>query len=78
MTESSSSSASSKPLIVADPTKGFKVNAGVVAKPFRDEIKAKVEKMKNLGVGTSSILLKNESYLQRRLIDFHRLFPNFV
>jgi hypothetical protein len=45
---------SSKPLIVADPTKGVKVNAGVVAKPFRDELKAKVEEMKKMGLGTST------------------------
>lgn len=33
------------PLIVADPTKGIKVNSSVVAKQFRDEIKNKVAKM---------------------------------
>ncbi|KAL3938217.1 MAG: hypothetical protein SGBAC_006824 [Bacillariaceae sp.] len=32
-------------LIVGDSTKGVKVNSGVVAKQFRDEIKAKVAKM---------------------------------
>ena len=42
---------SSKPLIEADPTKGVKVNAGVVAKSFRDEIKAKVGAMKHKGIG---------------------------
>ncbi len=42
---------SSKPLIEADPTKGIKVNAGVVAKSYRDEIKAKVEALKQEGVG---------------------------
>ena len=41
----------SKPLIEADPTKGIKVNAGVVAKSYRDEIKAKVEALKQEGVG---------------------------
>lgn len=40
-----------KPLIVADPTKGVKVNSSVVAKPFRDELKAKVEEMKQMGLG---------------------------
>ena len=39
------------PLIVADSTKGIKVNAGVIAKPFRDEIKEKVERMKQQGLG---------------------------
>lgn len=42
---------SSKPLIVADPTKGIKVNAGVVAKPFREALKAKVADMKRQGLG---------------------------
>ncbi len=41
----------SKPLIEADPDKGIKVNAGVVAKAFRDEIKQKVERMKQDGLG---------------------------
>jgi hypothetical protein len=41
-----------KPVIMADATKGIKVNAGVVAKPFRDEIKAKVAAMKSDGIGT--------------------------
>ena len=40
-----------KPVIFQDPTKGIKVNAAVVAKPFRDEIKAKVEGMKKMGLG---------------------------
>ena len=41
-----------KMAIVADPTKGVKVDAAVVAKPFREEIKAKVAAMKNDGIGT--------------------------
>jgi len=45
----------SKPLIVADPTKGIKVNAAVVAQPFREELKAKVEEMKKMGLGMSSL-----------------------
>ena len=53
----------SKPLIVADSTKGIKVNAGVIAKPFRDEIKAKVEAMKKAGKGTYSILGNYEKAL---------------
>ena len=40
-----------KPVIVADPTKGVKLNASDVAKPFREEIKAKVEAMKAAGQG---------------------------
>ena len=50
--KSSSSNCNNKPtLIVSDPTKGVKVNAGIVAKPFRDEIKAKVAAMKQAGYG---------------------------
>jgi hypothetical protein len=41
----------SKPLIEADPTKGVKVNAGIIAKSFRDEIKDKVGAMKLGGIG---------------------------
>jgi hypothetical protein len=43
----------SKPVIVADPSKGVKVDAGVVAAPFRKEIRDKVEALKAHGVGTS-------------------------
>jgi hypothetical protein len=42
----------SKPLFVADPTKGIKVDAAFIATPFRDEIKAKVAEMKEQGMGT--------------------------
>ncbi|GKY94883.1 hypothetical protein MPSEU_000453200 [Mayamaea pseudoterrestris] len=42
--------ASSSPLIVADPAKGIKVDAGVVAKSFRDEIKAKVAELHRQGI----------------------------
>ena len=41
----------SKPVIIADPQKGIKVDAGDIAKNFRDEIKLKVEAMKKAGVG---------------------------
>ena len=39
------------PLIVADPKKGVKVDSGVVAKQFRDEIKEKVAKLIANGEG---------------------------
>lgn len=45
----------SKLVIVADPSKGVKVNAAVVAKPFREEIKAKVEAMKQAGYGKKEV-----------------------
>jgi hypothetical protein len=38
-------------LIVADPSKGIKVDAGIVAKSFRDEIKQKVDDLKKEGIG---------------------------
>jgi hypothetical protein len=45
--------ATKQPLITADPAKGIKVDAGVVAKSFRDEIKAKVAALKADGIGKS-------------------------
>ena len=41
-----------KEVIVADPSKGVKVDVSVVAKPFRDEIKQKVKALKDHGIGT--------------------------
>eukprot|EP00980_Cylindrotheca_fusiformis_P015361 scaffold4306_cov154-Cylindrotheca_fusiformis.AAC.7 len=46
----SDDSKNNKPLIVADAKKGVKVNSGVVAKQFREEIKAKVDSMKKQGI----------------------------
>jgi hypothetical protein len=40
-----------KPVVAADPTKGVTLDAGLVAQPFRNEIKAKVEAMKQNGMG---------------------------
>ena len=48
-------SENNKPVIVADPTKGVKLNASDVAKPFREEIKAKVEAMKAAGLGRCDV-----------------------
>jgi len=45
-----SPSPNDKPVIFADPIKGIKVNASVVATPFRDEIKTKVAAMKKQGL----------------------------
>eukprot|EP01079_Euglenida_sp_SAG-EU17-18_P007069 gene7069-6705_t len=42
--------ATATPLIRADPSYGVKVDAGVVAKPFRDEIGAKVAALKERGI----------------------------
>lgn len=44
MTESSK-------LITADPSKGVRVDAAIVAKRFRDEIKEKVAHLKAQGIG---------------------------
>ena len=38
-------------LIAADPSKGVRVDAAVVAKRFRDEIKEKVAQLKAQGIG---------------------------
>lgn len=40
-----------KTLIIGDPSKGIKVNASVVAQPFREEIKRKVQLLKDQGIG---------------------------
>ena len=50
-------------LIIRDPAKGIKVDAGIVAKSFREEIKEKVALLKKSGIGESSEL----SFLRRRL-----------
>jgi hypothetical protein len=45
----------SKPtLIVTDPTKGIKVDAAVIAEPFRNEIKRTIQNWKEQGIGTSA------------------------
>lgn len=38
-------------VVVADPTKGIKVDAGIIAQPFRDEIKERVRQLKQHGIG---------------------------
>lgn len=37
--------------IVADPTRGVKVDASLVAEPFRQEVRARVERLKVQGLG---------------------------
>jgi len=39
-------------LVVADTSKGIKVNSGVIAQPFRDEIKERVQQLNQHGIGT--------------------------
>lgn len=39
------------PLIIADPNKGIKVNSGIIAEPFRQEIREKVKELKQQGIG---------------------------
>ena len=41
-------------LIVANPDKGVKVDAALIAQPFREEIKQKVKEWKKQGIGTYS------------------------
>jgi len=62
----------SKPLIEADLTKGVKVNAGVVAKSFRDEIKEKVEAMKQEGLEPPLLvgLLANKDPAARKYAEW--------
>ena len=39
-------------VVVADPTKGIKVDAGIIAQPFRDEVKERVAQLRKHGIGT--------------------------
>ena len=48
---------SSNKVIVADPSRGIKVNAAVVAEPFRQEIKARVQQLKEHGIGALALLV---------------------
>jgi hypothetical protein len=48
---------SSNKVIVADPSRGIKVNAAVVAEPFRQEIKARVQQLKEHGIGALGLLV---------------------
>jgi hypothetical protein len=45
---------SSTPLIVASPDKGIKIDAAVIAKSFRQEVKDQVQELKKDGIGTLS------------------------
>jgi hypothetical protein len=38
-------------IVVADPAKGIKVDAGIIAQPFRDEIKERVLQLHKHGIG---------------------------
>ena len=52
MMSSTVPSSERKPLVLADPAKGTNMDASIVAKSFRNEIKAKVVAMKQAGIGT--------------------------
>lgn len=66
MMSSTVTSSERKPLVMADPAKGTKMDASIVAKSFRNEIKAKVVAMKQAGIGT----LKNVSFPCRHSMRF--------
>lgn len=44
----------SEPMIEKDMNQGVKVDSSIVAKPFRDEIRRKVQLLKSHGIGVSS------------------------
>ena len=44
-------------VVVADPTKGIKVDAGIIAQPFRDEIKERVRQLNKHGIGVYTAVL---------------------
>ena len=47
-----------KPSIVANTTQGIRVDAAIIAQPFREEIKAKVDALKKKGVGAFDRLVR--------------------
>jgi elongation factor P hydroxylase len=55
--------AATTPIVVtADPAKGIKVNAAIIAQPFRDQVKARVQQLKAQGIGTCKIDKKLVGY----------------
>jgi len=62
----------SKFLIEADPTKGIKVNAGDIAKAYRNEIKARVEALTNEGFEAPLLvgLLANKDPAARKYAEW--------
>jgi len=62
----------SKPLIEADPAKGVKINAGIIAKSFRDEVKEKVGAMKLEGIEPPLLvgLLANKDPAARKYAEW--------
>jgi len=61
-----------KSLVEADPAKGVKVNAGVIAKPFREKIKKKIEAMKHEGIEAPLLvgLLANKDPAARKYAEW--------
>ena len=47
----SGTSGAQQQLVTADPTKGVRADAAIIAKRFRDEIKAQVQALKSNGIG---------------------------
>jgi len=62
----------SKPLIEADPAKGVKINAGIIATSFRDEIKKKIGTMKKEGIEPPLLvgLLANKDPAARKYAEW--------
>lgn len=61
-----------KPLVMADPAKGTKMDASIVAKSFRNEIKAKVVDMKQAGIEPPLLvgLLANKDPAARKYAEW--------
>jgi methylenetetrahydrofolate dehydrogenase (NAD+) len=60
------------PVIEKSPTKGVKVDASIVARPFRDEIKAKVQELKTMGIEAPLLvgLLANKDPAARKYAEW--------
>jgi hypothetical protein len=58
----SATNSSNEDAIVPSETGGIKVDAGVVAKPYREEIKLKVQHFKELGIGALTVVKEFRYY----------------
>jgi len=72
MMSSTVTSSERKPLVLADPAKGTKMDASIVAKSFRNEIKAKVVAMKQAGIEPPLLvgLLANKDPAARKYAEW--------
>lgn len=54
-------------VVTADPTKGVKLDAAVIAAPFREEIRKRVQELKQQGLGTCVLTTAGPIFLRQNL-----------